>query len=881
VTGLRVLLNRCLEVLLRRRREERLSEEIQAHLDLLAEEYVERGLPPDEARQAARRAFGAIDRIREDHRSQRGLPLLDTLAQDARFAGRLLGRERGFALAVSGVLALGIGLSNMQFAILNAHTIRGLPIPDADRVLYLSTLDGRGRDRGLSFPEFRDWQDRAGSFASMAAFTAAPVVIDEDGERAPDRFRAIFLSATAFQLVGARPLLGRDFRGDDDRPGAPAVAILDEGAWESRYGRDPAVLGRGIRLDGVPATIVGVMRRESGFPATADVWVPLSQLPGLAAQVREAPHLKAIGRLRDGTAIAAARTEIDGIVSRLVVDHPPADGKLRARVVPVNVQFLGRTGDPSWIAFMAAGLLVVLISSANAANLMLGRSLGRAREIAVRVSLGASRRRIVGQLLMEGAVLAALAASGGLAVAMLGVRLFRSAIPTEALPYWIDYSTDRRVLAALIAVSASTVFIFALLPALHASKTDPNAVLKEGGHPGVERGRRRWTTAFLAAEVGLAVVFLAQFVMNVRTSQPDAPTDAIVSSRDVLTSALALPPRAYDTPERRAAFYSQLVDRISALPAVTSASLASAAPRLGAEERRLEIAGRARRPEAPSSVWTVAVTPHYFDTLGLPLVRGRDFAPADGGPGAPHAIVNERFVELFLAGRESIGQRIGLGSKDASDALAWLTIVGVSPSVRHRNAPRPDPIVYLPFIAQPPPAATLMVRSSVPADMLTPLLRSEVRQLDRNLPLYLTRTMAQLVYETEWVGRLSSNLFLTLTLIAVILSSAGLYAVTSYSVSLRAREIGVRVALGARPREIVRLVARRVALQLALGFAAGLALTRMWDWTFPSDRANITASDPRSLLGVAAILAAVAVIACALPARRAARLDPTDAIRHS
>jgi predicted permease len=875
MTTLRVLLNRCLEVLLRRRREARLSEEIRMHLDLLTDEYLAQGLAEADARAAARRAFGGIDRVREDHRSQRGLPLLDAAAQDARFAARLLAREPGFALAVTTVLAVGIGIANMQFAMVNAHTIRGLPMPDADRVLYLSTIDQRSRDRGLSYPEFRGWRERAGSFAAMAAFTSRPVVVDEDGERAPERLRGTYVSADGLRIADAHPILGRTFAPGDDARGAPAVALLDERLWQSRYDRDPGVVGQSVRIDGTPATIIGVLPRESGFPATADVWIPLAHLPTLDADGGNARTLRAIGRVRDGIGIAAAQAEADAIVSRLTSEQQPGREAVGARAVPVNDQFLGRTSDPTWIAFMAAGLLVVLISSANAANLMLGRSLGRAREMAVRASLGATRRRILAQLLMEGAVLAAIAAVAGLAVAALGIRLFASAVPPDALPYWLDYTIDGRVLAVLISVSAGTVFVFALLPALQASKADPNGVLKEGSYSGSDRRRRRWTTAFLAAEIGLAVVFLAQFVVSVRNSRAPLPTDETVETARVLTSTVTLPADGYDTPDRRAAFYSLLLERVGGQAGITTVSLASAAPRAGARERRLATAGQdpAQRP----AVWTVAVAPRYFETLGVALIRGRDFESGDADKAS--AIVNERFVDLYFGGRDARGESLALAAPDDSGPGRTFRIVGVAPAIRQRSVPTPDPVVYLPFASEPPETATLLVRSDLPAGELGTLLRTQVRQLDRTLPLYSTRTMAQAIYDSEWVPRLSNNLFRTLTFVAVLLTAAGLYAVTSYSVGLRTREIGVRVALGAAPSQIVRLVGRRVVAQLAIGLAAGLALTRTWAWLFFSGRAGLSADHVWSLMWVAGILAAIAAVACAIPARRAARLNPVDAIR--
>ncbi|MGH9370985.1 MAG: FtsX-like permease family protein, partial [Vicinamibacterales bacterium] len=518
---------------------------------------------------------------------------------------------------------------------------------------------------------------------------------------------------------------------------------------------------------------------------------------------------------------------------------------------------------------------------ANVANLMLARSGRRAREIAVRASLGASRRRIVRQLLIEGGVLATVGGVVGLVLAFAGVRLFRTAIPENVLPYWFDYSLDGSVVSALVAVSVASVFAFALLPAIHASRSDVNLLLKDGGRTGTERRGRWWTTAFLAAEFGLAVVLLSHFVVNLRSSAPTLPSDPVIDESRVLTATITLPAQTYSTPEQRASFYSRLNERISALPSISAVSMATALPLTGAQERRVDIAGRRRESvESQPTVWSIAVGPRYFDTLSLPVVRGREFTEEDGAPGLRHAIVNERFAQQFLGEGDPIGQRIAISPKDADMAPEWLTVVGVAPSIRQRRPAVPDAVVYLPFRSTVPANGFLLVRSSMETAALASLVRREAQEVDASLPLYRIRTIAQTSREAEWNGRVSSGLFLALTFIAVLLSTVGLYAVTAHGVSQRTQEIGVRMALGAQPRHVVRLITRRVALQLGLGFMAGVACTRIWDWMFSSGRADVTATDPGSLIGVAAILTVVAMIACFLPARRATRLDPVAAIRH-
>jgi len=881
MTSIRTALSRLLDLVLSGRRERRLEEEIRGHLDLLAEQYVAAGMTPNEARAAARRAFGGVEQMKEAYRDQRGLPIADAIGQDVRFAIRLLGRNRGFALTAILVLGLGIGVNNMLFTILNTHTLRGLPIPASRRVLFLSTVADRGPERGLSFPDYRDIVLAVRHYRGIAAFRPGPMAIAGDGHAA-ERLDGAFVTANTFDLIGTQPILGRGLSTSDDEPGAAGVALLGRTVWETRYGADPAVIGRAVTINGAAVTLIGVMPDRSGFPGTATIWMPLWQAPGLAAAKRDARTLQVFGRVADGARVDDAIAEVAGIADRLATEHADTNRNTRVRAVPINSRFLGSASDPVWRAFMTVGFIVVLISCANVANLMLDRSLLRARELAIRASVGGTRRRLVRQLLVEGAVIAASAAATGLLFGIVGIRAFRSAIPGDALPYWFDYSVDWRVLAALIGVSALTVFVFALVPAIQASRTDVVAVLKDGGRSNTPGRRRILASTFLAAQLALAVVLLAHFAVNLRSGGPGLASDGIFDDPDIITATITLPAATFPTPASRSAFYDTLLGRLRGVPAFAGAAFASTAPLSPGESRTLTIDGTPATDEKTrQTTLESGITAGYFQALGLGVLQGRDFGDADGRPGLESAIVNEEFARKFLAGESVVGRRLSLGSPDGTPTAAptWLTIVGVSPSIRQRRGRDPDAVVYLPLTSSVPGSAALIVRSDLDTAGAVAAIRQLVQAIDPGLPVYRARTLPQVRHDAEWNGRVSSGLFNFLTFIAVALATVGLYAAAAHGVSRERHEIGIRMALGARPRQIVARMLRRLVVQAALGFGAGVILTALWDRTFSSGSVDIRSTDLVPLAIVVAILLAVLILAAIVPSRRASRIDPLVAIR--
>ena len=875
---------RRLRYLLRwRRQDEELTEELAFHRRMTESELEAGGTDPREAPVAAQRALGNDLGSREQARDVWIPPRLQDVALDARFAARLLLRDRGFALTAILVLGLGIGVNNMMFTVIHAHTMRGLPIARPDRVLSISTIDDRGADRGLSYPELDELRAHARSFAGVGAYATTPVALGDDG-RAPDRFEAAYVSANAFATIGVQPAIGRGFAHEDDRPGAAPVVILGDSAWASRYARDAGVIGRTVLVNGNPATVIGILRDHSGFPSTAHVWLPLSSMPGISEQRRDARTLRVFGRLRDTVTETDARAEVESMVNQMAALHPETNKGVRARVMPINQRLLGRPTDPGWMAFMAAGFLIVLISCANAANLMLARAVDRAREIAIRSSLGASRLRVVHQLLIESAVLACAAGVLGLGISMAAVRIFATAIPANVLPYWMDYSMDSRVFAALAAVSLGAVFVFGLVPAMQASKTDVNAVLKIAGRANTSgrRGTRRWMAAFMTAELAFSVILLSYVVLELTTDRQPLASEAAIRSADLLTASLALPPEQYRTAQQRTDFYRQVQERLSAVSGVSALTIVTSLPVSGAAEQRLDVDGRERGSgETGPTVWTIAVAPRYFETLGLPMERGRELSHQDGPTGQNNVVVNRRFAELHLGSGDPLGRVIRLtpasGAAPASTA-PWLSIVGVAPDVRQRQGPIADPVVYTSLSATAPPIAALLARTTGERTAVVTRLREQMLALDPNLPLYRTRTMPEVITDAEWNLRVSSRLVTLLTIIAFTLSVVGLYAVTAHAVGQQTQEIGLRIALGARPHQVRSLIVKRAALQVVLGLTFGVACTMVWNAVFETSF-NLQLASPSVLGSVAALLAVVTAVACIIPVRRATRLDPVVALR--
>jgi putative ABC transport system permease protein len=864
----------------RDRLERELDAELRYHFDRDVADNVRMGMSEEEARRRARLDLGGDDPLKERCRDARGTRWVGDTAQDLKFAARLLVKDARFTLPAVFALALGIGLNGTMFTIVNAMT-RGLPIDHPERIMALHARDGAGRWRelGVSYLDFRDFQAATKAFAGLSAFGQSSMTVGEDG-RAVERASAAYVSANTFQLLGERPMLGRDFAPQDDRIGAPGVVILGSRLWINRYSADPTIIGRQVRINGVLCTVIGIMPEGFRFPVVSDVWQPLARLPGLTSQTRDLRQLQVVGLLADGSTAAQAQHEIESIAARLSREYAATNDNIGAVVVPFPGSF---APSPILIALMLAVGLVLLMACINVANLLLARSVVRSRELVVRAALGATRWRIVRQLLIECSVVAVTAGTLGVGFAFVGVWLFASAVAGITFPYYIQWTMDERVGLFIAAACLGTAVVAGLLPAVHASQVAANRSLKEGERTATSgRGRRRMTTALLTIQVAVTMVLLAGAGLMMRSFLAVYRADSVVDAERILAMAVSLPANRYRTADQRTAAYRRLEERLGAMPDVSASAFASAVPFAGAPSRQMSVDGRRPVPgESQPIVSYVRIRGPYFDTLGLRLLRGRTFAGGDGLPGSEGAIVNQRLATMFFPNEDPIGRRICLTDPNAATTLpaACATIVGVSPTVRQQYFQDIDPVVYVPAPADAS-ELTLIAGIHSTAAAVVPLLRAEVSALDEDIASNAVTPLEELMTGSRWGHRVFGGMLTAFALVGLLLGAVGLYAVTAFAVVQRTREIGIRMALGAQSDAVMWLFVARPARPVGLGIGVGLAGALAIGRVLQRFLVQTSPTDPTVLVGIAALLAAVSVGAACFPARRATAVDPLAALRY-
>lgn len=816
---------------------------------------------------------------------------MQNLFQDIRYALRTFVRNPSVSLIAIVALAVGIGANTAIFSVVNSVLLKPLPFQEPDRLVALWESNVRQESivagGATSYLDFVDWRARNHVFERMAAYRDRDFSIGGGGD--PAHIHGAVASADLFNVLGRSPALGHGFSPEDDNPGGTHAVVLSSGLWQRRFGGDRSVIGREMIMDGKTVTITGVMPAGFQFPIEAEpveIWTAMATEresadggPTLADQ-RGAHYLRVVARLRPGISLAQAQSDMDSITKSLASEYPDSNSNFAAGMLPLHESIVGDLRTPLLILLGAVGC-VLLIACANVANLLLARSASRYKEIAIRAALGARRSRVIRQLLTESVMLSALGGAAGLLVAVWGADLLLALVPSD-LPRLSEIHMDWRVLGFTLVISVATGIIFGLAPALNASSTNLSETLKEGGRgstEGVHGNRIR--NALVISEVALSLVLLVGAGLLMQSLVRLERVNPGFDPHNVLALSLDLPETRYPKDEQVGDFVRQLQSRLTGVPGIVASSAVTPLPlsskNLGVA---FDVEGRPMsKGEMPSTDLRI-VSPDYFRVMGIPLVAGRDFTTRDGWKASPVIIINQTLARRYFPNQDPIGKHIR-PTVSAGDQPEMREIVGVVGDIRHASLTAElKPEVYLPHAQIPANSMTLVVRTNSDPSAVIPAIRGAVREMDPDLPLFNIRTLDQYVLRSASRPRFNSALLATFACVALLLTAIGLYGVMAYSVAQRTHEIGIRMALGARTSNVLGLVVRQgmklTAAGLAIGLIGAFAATRMLAGLL----FGVSPTDPLTFIGVSALIATVALLACYLPARRATKVDPLIALRY-
>jgi putative ABC transport system permease protein len=862
------------------------EQELLAHLEMLTEDNLKRGMAPAEARRAARVRLGGWTELKETNRELHGLPMLDTFLQDTRYAFRMLRRAPGFTAVAVLTLALGIGANTALFSVVHAVLLKPLPYASAEQLYNVFQVQPQQgvTGTGWSYPNFSELRDETEAFSEMAGVQQHQLALSARGE--PSVVNTSAVTPELLALFGGKALAGRILRADDGRPGAPPVVVLSESLWRGSFGADPDLIGSSIHLDKRAFTVVGIMPAAFRFPRLTEseqVWIPLAQDPlfGSWMPQRAGHWLQVTGRLKPGVSIAQAQAELDAIAARLARAFPAENDGWAIRMVPLRQMLVGDAKSPLLVLLGAVGL-VLLIACANISNLLLARAMSRSREMAVRATLGAGRARIVRQLLSETAVLGVLGGVAGIALAYWGVHSLSSLVP-PSLPRVNEIRVDNWVLGFALLLSAASSCAFGLAPAWFAAKPDLHASLREGGLRAGETGGRRRARSFLAAgEIALAMVLLVGAGLLLRSFARLVSVSPGFDVQHLLKADISLPRFQYSTPQQWAAFSDQLLARIQAQPGLQDSAVA--VPRPIADRcvtLGFDIVGS---PASSASVSRtaeyVSVSPDYFRVMGIPLLAGRVFDRRDVLSSPRVSVISQAMAQLHFPNQDPLGKRLRFGFPPGVPG-EQREIVGIVGDVRAMAlGERPGPMMYVPYAQEPFWGANLVVKSRLSPASAAAAIRRQVRQMDKDLPVTDLAMMPDILEASVAQPRFRAFLLGLFAAMAMALAATGIFGVMAYSVSCRTNEIGIRVALGASRGAILRMVLRETSALtfagLAVGVPCALAAARLLEHML----FGVSVNDPATLAAVVFVLSAVAALAGYVPARRATRVGAMVALRH-
>jgi putative ABC transport system permease protein len=865
---------------------ENLEQEIRDHIERETQDNIERGLPPEEARYAAIRKFGNMTRVQEETREVWTLVWLEQLVQDIRFGLRMLRKSPGFTIVAAGILALAIGANTAIFSAVYALLLRPLPYANPQQlvVVFGANLKEGVKETGIPYLDFDELRAQNHVFSETAATAGHSLTLTGAGD--PAEVKTEVVTPEYFSLLDVKPLLGRTFLSEDGRRGAAPVVMLSENLWRDRLGADPRILGKSITLDKRPFTVVGVMPGTFRSPVfiedPRDIWIPMVQDPlfsGLMT-LRNRPGFGILARLRPGTPGAQAQAEMDAIAARLATEWPAEDSGWTIGVVPLQKEIAGNVKTALLVLLGSVGT-VLLIACVNIANLFLTRATTRAREMGIRVALGAGRNRIVRQLLTESVVLGLVGGTLGVFLAYGGVRELNSLLPS-GFPRVRDIRIDGWVLGFALLLSVGAGVVFGVAPGFFAAGSDVQASLKEGSsHTGKGGVRRRTRNLLAVAEVALAMVLLVAAGLLIRSFATLTSVHPGFDADHLLKAEVSLPQFEYSTPQQWTAFSNELLTRIQTEPGMQNSAIAVPLPLAdGPVNLGFEIEGNpVVRPGTSRTADYVAVSPGYFRVMQIPLLRGRLFSEQDAMPAPRVTLISEALARLYFPNQDPIGKRMTFGFPPKGKTSR--EIVGIVGDVRDVSLHQePGPMMYVPYAQAPFWGAVVVARTTLSTSSAANTIRQDVRSIDKDLPVTDIESMIDALSASVAQPRFGMFLLSLFGALALILAAAGIFGVISYSVSSRTREVGIRVALGAARGKILQLIlsesAKLVLLGLALGIGGAIALGRF----LRSLLFEVRPTDPLTFAAVAILLALVTLAAAYVPARRAMRVDPMVALRH-
>jgi putative ABC transport system permease protein len=870
-----------------RRRETELDDEIAFHIERETEKNVARGLSPDEARRQALVQFGGVEKAKEESREADRAMFLENAIQDAKYGLRSLRRNPAYAAAAILTLALGIGANTAIFSVVHGVLLQSLPYGGGDRLVRLRVdAPGAGVEDGrFSPPEMADLKERTRSFADVVEYHSMWFVLL--GRPEPERVQTGVVSASFFDLLGVKPLLGRTFLPGEDRHGAEAVLVLSHDYWMRAFGGDPSVVGRVFQMNDRPHTVIGVLPPIPGYPQDNDVWMPISACPFRSdpemEHNRDGGMLRAFGRLRPGVTLSAARRDLADFSARMETDYPgnyPKSARISMMPIPLSEE-LTREARPTFLLLFGTVGLVLLLACANVANLMLARLVRREKEMALRSALGAGRSRLTRQLLTESVLVAFAGGALGLVVAASGQRMLVH-FAERFTPRAAEISISVPVLLFSLGISLVVGLALGLIPSF-----SPRRSLTAALQAGQERttsgpGRLRARNVLIVAQVAISFVLLAGAGLMLRTLWKLSRVDPGFRTERVLTARLDLNFSRYKTDDEQRGFQDALLEKLRGEPGVLSAALAGSFPlnERGPANGRFRLEGKPpvspdQRPRADFQ----RVSPDYFRTIGVPVLRGRGLEPADR-PGAPYtAVINQSMARRFFAGEDPVGRRLGVDGRAPGDTL-WLTIVGVVGDMRQYGLDKPPVEQVFVALAQAPGLGTMcLVRTAAEPARMERLVRADVHAVGPEQPVDHFRTLSEVHSGALAAPRLTAILLAAFALLALTITATGIAGVIAFSVGQRRQEFGIRMALGAMPRTVRSMVLgqgmRPVVAGLVLGVVGAYLLSRLW----ASLLFEVAPSDPPTYAAVALVLAGVAAAACLVPAQRATAVDPMVALR--